>query len=315
MHPGTAFCPVEPGDSFEQWHQVTCRDFSRTECVRVPAAGFSARIALQPFGPLTVSSIASSTRADDPVVVVRSSDDIRKDPRDYFMLWLAVGGETVFSQADRSVALAPGDLVLHDQAQPFSLRFSRESRAIMVSMPRALVRDRLYQPERRTAYRLPGRSHLCGLAGSMVRQLARPQQPADAGSADALAGPVLDVFAAMVDGVTAPSAGTSQEAERLMAVQRYMLDRLEDSGLGLIEIAAANAMSVRTLSRLFAAQGTTPIRWLWDQRLEAARRAIASGRCRNVTEAAFSVGFSDVSSFSKAFKAKYGIAPHRLKQS
>jgi hypothetical protein len=37
------------------------------------------------------------------------------------------------------------------------------------------------------------------------------------------------------------------------------------------------------------------MRWLWKQRLEASRSALIEGRARNVTTAAYSSGFTDLS--------------------
>jgi AraC-like DNA-binding protein len=54
--------------------------------------------------------------------------------------------------------------------------------------------------------------------------------------------------------------------------------------------------------------GTTPYRYLADQRLEAARQLLRECRM-NVTEAAFAVGYSNLSHFAKIFYAKFGINP------
>eukprot|EP01032_Pedospumella_encystans_P034527 gene34527-39031_t len=61
--------------------------------------------------------------------------------------------------------------------------------------------------------------------------------------------------------------------------------------------------------RLFATEGTTPGRWLWQQRLEASYRALAEGRVRQVSQAALEFGFTDLSHFSRAFKARFGRSP------
>jgi AraC-like DNA-binding protein len=68
-------------------------------------------------------------------------------------------------------------------------------------------------------------------------------------------------------------------------------------------------MAPRTLNRLFAGEGATPIRWLWQQRLAASFTALVEGRVGQVTDAALSFGFSDLSHFSRAFKAQFGHSP------
>jgi AraC-like DNA-binding protein len=54
--------------------------------------------------------------------------------------------------------------------------------------------------------------------------------------------------------------------------------------------------------------GVCPFEYLRVIRLEKARDLIASHKC-NVTEAAFSVGYSSLSHFTKTFREKFGINP------
>ena len=52
----------------------------------------------------------------------------------------------------------------------------------------------------------------------------------------------------------------------------------------------------------------SPREWLIQRRLEAARELIRKGG-RKVSEICFEVGFKNLSHFSKAYKATYGIPP------
>jgi len=89
---------------------------------------------------------------------------------------------------------------------------------------------------------------------------------------------------------------------------------LQDPELTAERIARANHIAPRTLNRLFAADGTTPIRWLWQQRLSAGFTALAEGQVSQVTDAAMNFGFNDLSHFSRAFKKTFGCSPQSLKQ-
>ncbi len=303
---------VRPGDRFDHWHQVTCRDFSRTECHRVPRRRFDAFVSIRDFAALKINHIGSSTDGGDAIRVTRTPDDIRRDSRDCFMLWLADGGDTVFRQHGREVRMRAGDLVLHDQAQPFCLHFSGDSRAITLTIPRPLLIARLPDAAVLTAHGIPGDSQLGRFAGAVVRQLDQFEDGIGHGMVDRLANSALDIIATAFEARFLGAPGQGHAGERLDRVKRYILANLHDATLDLETIAAANGMSPRTLNRLFAREGATPVRWLWQARLAAAHRMLSGPRAVPVTEAALACGFSDVSHFSRTFKATFGRAPRLL---
>ncbi len=306
---------VRPGDCFDHWHQVTCRDFSVTECRPVPDRHFRAEVTIRTFGSFAINDIWSSTPAENRIRVTRGPADIRRDPRDYFMLWLALEGEAALAQNGREARMQNGDLVLHDQSQPFVLQFAEHSRAIMISIPRPLLTARLPAASRLTAQRIPQGSKLGAFAGSIVRQLAEFDEPANDEVIARLGTSALDIFATALEAeLTDQSELAPAHSKRLTQVKRYILANLHDSSLDLDAIARAQNIAPRTLNRLFAAEGTTPIRWLWQQRLAASFKALAEGRVNQITDAALNFGFSDLSHFSRAFKAAFGRSPHMVRR-
>ncbi|MBR1177182.1 helix-turn-helix domain-containing protein [Bradyrhizobium sp. KB893862 SZCCT0404] len=296
-------------DCFEHWHHVTCRQFSVTESERSAYRDFRARVSIRKFGPLMINSIWSSTKAADRIRVIRGPSEIRKDPRDYFMLWLARSGEVSFQQADRIARLRPGDLVLHDQSQPFVLDFGRTARAMMISIPRPLLLSRMPTAPNLTAFRVSGRSNLGALAGSFASHLVQLEGAVRDDVVRTLSVSAIDVFAAMLEAELTDHIERNPTLERLEEAKSYIMSNLPDNGMTLDAIAKAVSVSPRTLNRLFAREGTTPIRWLWQQRLLASHTALSDGHIRQVTEAALTFGFSDFSHFSRSFRAAFGKTP------
>ena len=93
---------------------------------------------------------------------------------------------------------------------------------------------------------------------------------------------------------------------------RFARANLDDPELRPEALAAAGAMSVRSLNRLFGTLGATPMRWVWSERLEASRTALMQGEVRSVTDAAFAHGFSDLGHFSRSFKRTFGMSPQTV---
>jgi AraC-like DNA-binding protein len=306
---------VKPGDCFDHWHQVTCRSYSVTECRPVVDQNFRAQVAIREFGTLVLSDISSATSPDDLIEVDRTPGHIRKDYRDDFQVWLAMDGEAVFAQNGREARMRRGDLVLHDQAQPFALRFGPRHRAILITIPRPLLIARLPTARNLVARRIASDTKLGMLAATVVTQLVALEEPTDE-VARRISAAALDILATTLQGELMDSTGeTSGQQRRLLHAKRYISANLHDTRLDLEMIANAQNMSPRTLNRLFAREGTTPIRWLWQQRLAASFKALAEGHVSQVTDAALSFGFSDPSHFSRAFKAAFGQSPQNLVRS
>jgi AraC-like DNA-binding protein len=200
--------------------------------------------------------------------------------------------------------------MLHDQAQPFALEFAPSARSIMVSIPRPLLLARLPDAQRLTARRIGHASKVGALAGSLIRRLTRLDDEAGP-AAIRLGASALDIFATMLQTELTDDAPRHGD-DRLARVKAYVLAHLDDPELDLDAIATAQSIAPRTLNRLFAREGTTPIRWLWQQRLAGAYQALAERRFGSVTDVALSFGFSDVSHFSRAFKAAFGRSPHQV---
>ena len=95
-------------------------------------------------------------------------------------------------------------------------------------------------------------------------------------------------------------------------MKQFLLRNLDQTDLTVQSISAAVHVSPRTLNRLFAAEGTTVIRWLWQQRLSASHAVLIKGQIKQVSQVALSFCFTNLSHFSRAFKQAYGLSPQQL---
>ena len=74
------------------------------------------------------------------------------------------------------------------------------------------------------------------------------------------------------------------------------------------QVSAAVGVSVRTVERDLAAQGTSFADELATARLDAALVRLAGPA--HISDIAFALGFNDLSAFNRRFKARFGHTPH-----
>jgi AraC-like DNA-binding protein len=104
-------------------------------------------------------------------------------------------------------------------------------------------------------------------------------------------------------------------APLLGRIQAHAERNLDDPELSLAALALRHGISLRHLHRLFAAKGTTAAEWLLQRRLERCRAELAhpAQRYESITAIALRWGMSDSSTFSKAFKRRYGLTPSQYR--
>jgi AraC-like DNA-binding protein len=97
----------------------------------------------------------------------------------------------------------------------------------------------------------------------------------------------------------------------LYRAKRFISRNLRNPSLTATMIAAAVCVSEKHLGRLFRADGQSLMRYLWESRLVLAADMLerSSKGDVQISEIAYRCGFSTPSHFSRAFRARYGIAP------
>src|SRR6476620_6479103 len=96
--------------------------------------------------------------------------------------------------------------------------------------------------------------------------------------------------------------------EDTAATRAWALERL-DQPLGLADLAAHAAMSVRTFTRRFRDEtGVSPVRWLTDRRVELARRLLETTELP-VDRVAQRAGFGTPTALRQQLHAAVGVAP------
>ncbi|MHC5908344.1 helix-turn-helix transcriptional regulator, partial [Streptomyces sp. S6] len=112
-------------------------------------------------------------------------------------------------------------------------------------------------------------------------------------------------------------SGVPTGKEALLAAMRgYVREHLADPALTPEAIARRHRVSPRYTADLFAADGTSPAAFIRTERLRAAHLLLTDPRYTDLTVSATAArcGFSDRTTFTRAFVRTYGRTPAELRR-
>lgn len=231
-----------------------------------------------------------------------------QDAADRLVVTLVTEGEQVVEQGGRMALLRPGDLFVVDGAEHGTCHIPVRVRACVLVVPRAVVGVDAPLPGK-----VPRSSPVGKLLGDHMRLLARDiaALPEAAARIAASAAGELVQLVAMTDAPDLDSRAL--RVALLPQVRRYIERHLTDHEMSPSSIAAANAISVRTLHAMFATTGESVSAFIRRRRLESSRDDLLARPQLPVIDIARRWGFTNPSHFSRAFKQTFGAAPQHVR--
>ena len=262
--------------------------------------------------------------AVDVVELTCSSSDVLRTPRlvrahdpELYSVIFPLRGRLALAQGGREATLGPQDFALYDSRYPFQVRIAAAggiTTLVRAHVPRALLPLPTRQVDRILAVSLSGKEGVGALLTQFLTRLttdAASYRPTDV---PRLSGLTVDLLsAAVAHHVDAGDQMPDDSRQRalLVRIEAFVDRHLHDPQLSPQSIASAHHISVSYLHRLFQLHGTTVSVWIRRQRLERARRDLTDPALQVVPvhRIAARWGFSDHSTFTRAFRAAYDIPP------
>ena len=294
-------------ERIDYWRDVVLRR-TRPE---VPARG-------QPFQAhlrrIVLNEVELIEHAAGAVVSGRSPGRTRFDGGDDIALELLRSGTSKLTHNGEH-KLRAGDLCLVDYARPFKTVLTRH-RASGVVLSRRRVREALGDDVSALAgHRVPARGLAAVLRAHMTTTLDEaPHMTAEdrVVATNAAAEMALAILQAGRFGAADPD----QFGNGLYKAARTVIERAcADPELSPARIALAVGCSRATLYRLFARRDQSVAASVWQARLERALRMLCSAEsvAMTISDVALLCGFTDVPTFTRMFKRRYGKTPREAR--
>jgi AraC-like DNA-binding protein len=244
-------------------------------------------------------------------------DDLSQGARDYLYLIIASNCRLQACQKAQVVDLSTGQIVLMSASEPARLTQLTQGSRWSVRIPRQRLADFCRNVEDKIQ-RPIANSELTNLLLHQVETAHRFGPKLDACANCATAHYVLDLVGLCL-GADRDAAHLAKHrglaAARLDEIKAEIMRNLGRPDIDLARLAANHGLKTRYVQRLFELAGTSFTKFVLEQRLLLAHRLLSDpkSRWRKISDIAAGAGFSDISYFNRAFRARFGAVPRDVR--
>lgn len=295
---------VPPMRRVEFWEHLVSQHVTPMR-IRPQGQDFHGEVQTRLIGSVSVSRVSGQG-----IRAVHEAPEIARTATHLCAACVHLEGHARVQRGGMEAELQPGDVFITDSRDAFALHLEEPWTHLVLTLPAASMQSR-----GRPGLLSAEISRKQGLAGLWSQHLANAFRFCEGISAPAarlIERQLIDLLQQLLEDDAGRDGGprTAQEAAFNAACHVISL-RCTDPALSPDAIARSLDMSSRTLARIFAANGQTVMRRVYDERLERAARLLASTGAseRSVTDIAFACGFNDISHFGRQFAARLQMTP------
>jgi AraC-like DNA-binding protein len=315
-HAGTAVRPLvlstrglAPQQQFEAWRDLSVPYLDTGRPTLPPDQGFEARGTAMPFGAFMYYHATLP-----PYDYSRSQARIRRDSLDHWIIGLCRRGTQRQRSGDVEITFEPGVPYVLTMARPFE---AQRAGSMIEWASLFVARDAM--PELEPLFSASLYRPLAGPTGRLLatylETLQEVSQNLTAGELahlETATGALLS--AALLGGRDAMEASRPQvEHLQLARIKRLIRANLGSATLGPTRLCVLGGVSRSALYRLFEPLGGVA-RYIQRERLLSAYRLLTDpADRRGIAQMAEAVGFFEPSSFSRSFRAHFGVTPRELR--
>ena len=294
-----------PGQRAGAWSRAIAETYFPLHLSYRDPAGFAGQLERRTLGPVSLSRLASEAAQYE-----RRPDHITHTREEEYLITVPRLGPVEFRQLGRDVRCDPGGFLVERGDEPYRFSYGAGNDLAVLKVPKRALAEKLRDPDRFCARIIDARGGLPGLFTAMMDQLLR--LPAtERQAAGVLGRQIVEVLALALDERLGDddSVKTAVRAGHLRRAEQVIRQSLSSPALTPDAVADACGISKRYLHELFSDTNKTVSQFIREERLIAARDAIATAPALQLAEIAYRYGFSDQAQFSRLFKSLFGLTP------
>lgn len=267
------------------------------------------------LGNFRVSLISADSHA-----VFRSSKDAAKDDGHVYVTAPLIGTEEL-TQDGGHVTVTPGDVVTFDSTRPYALEMPEPFQMVALRFPHGLIGLSPGTTQKLTAAPWPGTMGVGALVSQALGTLGQHLADWDDDAVTeplgtAIGGLITTLFAERLRETETDHDALAARQMLMLRIQTFAKEHLPDLSLGPTMLAKRHNVSLRYLQLLFAEQGTSPAKWIRDERLARCHADLNNPRYDHLTVAALGErwGLIGASQISRLFRRRYGLTPRDFRK-
>lgn len=294
------------------WREVILRLFADVQISAVQKADFFGKVRQRKSDKLRISEIHAAEQAVD-----RRYRQARSDYEDKYFAVLMLEGNQSVEQDGKIVTLRPGDFAIYDATRPHHLRFGQSWREIVVSIPRSTLNHLVVGMENCTARPMNTSEGVGNVMRTFLEGMSSQISHVSENEMLMLSDTAITLIAMTLGNLQQNDIVQSRlKAMTLMRAKRFVLEHLQDPELNPDKVERAIGVSSRYVNKLFEAEDTSLMRYVWRMRLERCAEELATHHFSflRVSDVALRWGFNDMSHFSRAFKERFNASPREWRK-
>jgi AraC-like DNA-binding protein len=311
---------VAESDRLDFWRDVVCRTIAGVEATAlVQNRPYSGLIRTQSL-PITQLSNFDLIQVEADAQLVSRTRKLIDRSEGAWLLMIQQDGVCELGQGGRKATLAPGDIGFLDTSRPYEVLFPWSFRQSILKIPAMLFRDLAPRGEDPAGAVLSGREALTAIARDNLLYLEGCATTIDPIFLTAAANCAIDHLALAM---RATSCGEVRKIagrailDYVARANAYISDNLRDTELSVGTIATSVGLSPGYLQQIYrTVTGLTVAQSILERRLAHCRKELADPSLReeSITAILFRWGFSESSSFSRAFRRAFGVSPREYRR-